>query len=395
MKRIAAIAVVVAVLVAGTSLPAGAGLDDELSKVNSELARLRAEASSVRSERSELANLILDTGARLEAMAAELASAESRLADTDRDIALTEFRMEELATRMSEREKQVIDLGVEIDGIRDDAVERAVELYMQGQSASVVTLFQMEDITRFNVSLAYAARVQDASSRLISDLESLSVQQTRERNRLEAERLELAEEVVFLEFQREERASAAELVASRTTAVTGELAIQEEQLARLQAEVAEIEGELAALAREEAQIKALIIQQSNSGGTRPGALLRPVPGAVSSYYGYRVHPIYGDRRLHTGWDMNAGCSAPIVAAESGTVIFSGVKGGYGNAIIIDHGGGMSTLYAHQSRLGVFYGANVGIGDVIGWIGSTGVSTACHLHFEVRVNGDPVDPAPYM
>ena len=103
-------------------------------------------------------------------------------------------------------------------------------------------------------------------------------------------------------------------------------------------------------------------------------LLRPVPGGVSSYYGYRIHPIYGDRRLHTGWDMNAGCGAPILASESGTVIFSGWKGGYGNAIIIDHGGGMSTLYGHQSRLGLSYGQSTTVGDVIGWIGTTGMST---------------------
>ena len=93
--------------------------------------------------------------------------------------------------------------------------------------------------------------------------------------------------------------------------------------------------------------------------------------------------------------MNAGCGAPIRASESGVVIYSGWKGGYGNAVIIDHGGGMSTLYAHQSRLGVSYGESVGIGDTIGWIGTTGVSTGCHLHFEVRINGAPVDPTPYF
>ena len=199
----------------------------------------------------------------------------------------------------------------------------------------------------------------------------------------------------FLALQRDERFADADLVESRAAEVAAELAVQEEQLARLQAVVGEIEGEIAVLEREQAQIKALIIQQSNQGGTRPGALLRPVPGGVSSYYGYRIHPIYGNRRLHTGWDMNAGCGAPIKAAESGTVIYAGWKGGYGNAVIIDHGGGMSTLYAHQSRMGVSYGTSVSIGDVIGWIGTTGVSTGCHLHFEVRINGNPVDPAPYM
>ena len=395
MKHIAAIAVVAAGLVVGSNAPAVADLDDDLSRVGQEMEQLRALVGGVRSERSDLANLILDTGARLQVLASELASAESRLADTDGEIASTESRMEELSNRMAEREQRVIDLGSEIDSIREDALERAIELYMQGESAPSVALLQAGDVNRFSIGVAYAARVQEVSDRLISDLENLSLQVARERDRIASDRLDLEEEAQFLALQRDERAADADLVGLRTEEVASELAVQEEQLAQLRSVVDEIEGEIAALEREQAQIKALIIQQSNQGGTRPGALLRPVPGGVSSYYGYRIHPIYGNERLHTGWDMNAGCGAPIRAAESGTVIYTGWKGGYGNAIIIDHGGGMSTLYGHLSRMGLAYGASVNIGNVIGWIGTTGVSTGCHLHFEVRINGNPVDPAPYL
>jgi len=395
VRRIAAIAVVVAGMVVGSTAPAIAGLDDDLSRVGSEVERLRGQVGEVRSDRTDLVNLILDTGARLQALADDLAASESRLADTDREIALTEYRMEDLSARMTERGQRVADLGTDIESIRVGAVERAVELYMQGDTKSTVILLQAGDVNRFSVGIAYAARIQEVSDHLISELASLSQQETRERSRLAEERSALEADAEILAFQRDERAADAGLVESRASQVAAELAVQEEQLGELQAVVDEIEVEIASLEREQAQIKALIIQQSNQGGTRPGALLRPVPGGVSSYYGYRVHPIYGERRLHTGWDMNAGCGAPIRAAESGTVIFAGWKGGYGNAVIIDHGGGMSTLYGHQSRLGVSYGTSVDIGDVIGWIGTTGVSTGCHLHFEVRVNGTPVDPAPYM
>jgi murein DD-endopeptidase MepM/ murein hydrolase activator NlpD len=122
---------------------------------------------------------------------------------------------------------------------------------------------------------------------------------------------------------------------------------------------------------------------------------RPADGPITSGYGYRVHPIFGTRRLHTGIDFGGGYGAPIFAAESGTVISAGSRGGYGNAIVIDHGGGTTTLYAHQSRFAVSGGAQVSRGQVIGYIGSTGYSTGPHLHFEVRINGATTDPAPYL
>ena len=99
--------------------------------------------------------------------------------------------------------------------------------------------------------------------------------------------------------------------------------------------------------------------------------------------------------MHNGLDMNGAQGSPIVAANGGTVILSGVKGGYGNTIMVDHGGGMVTLYAHQSTLAVGGGAKVSRGQVIGYVGSTGQSTGPHLHFEVRINGAPVNPANYL
>ena len=109
----------------------------------------------------------------------------------------------------------------------------------------------------------------------------------------------------------------------------------------------------------------------------------------------RIHPIYGTSRMHNGWDMNAAHGDPIRSIAAGTVIFAGVRGGYGNTIMVDHGGGLVTLYAHQSRLGASVGERVSAGEVIGYIGSTGLSTGPHLHFETRVNGNPVDPDRYL
>ena len=114
-----------------------------------------------------------------------------------------------------------------------------------------------------------------------------------------------------------------------------------------------------------------------------------------SGFGYRVHPVYGTTRFHSGVDIDGACGQPIFAGEDGTVLSAGSNGGYGYATVIDHGDGLSTLYAHQSSLGVSSGSSVSRGSQIGAVGTTGLSTGCHLHFEVRVNGEPVDPVPYL
>lgn len=119
---------------------------------------------------------------------------------------------------------------------------------------------------------------------------------------------------------------------------------------------------------------------------------RPVAGVVTSPYGWRVHPITGRWTLHTGIDFGAPSGRHIHACRGGTVVRANWYGGYGNAIIIDHGGGMQTLYGHQSGFAVGHGQRVSAGQHIGYVGSTGNSTGPHLHFEVYINGRTVDPA---
>jgi len=121
----------------------------------------------------------------------------------------------------------------------------------------------------------------------------------------------------------------------------------------------------------------------------------PAPGRLTSRFGNRVHPIYGDVRLHAGIDIGAPDGTPIVAADDGIVIVAGSSGGYGNLVVIAHGEGLSTAYAHQSSMAVSSGQSVRRGQVIGYVGNTGASTGNHLHFEVRRNGEPVDPLGYV
>lgn len=136
--------------------------------------------------------------------------------------------------------------------------------------------------------------------------------------------------------------------------------------------------------------------QSSSGNYSGESMVWPTPSTrtVSSPYGMRYHPVLGTNRMHTGIDIAAGAGQSIVAANSGTVIVSGWQGGYGYTVIIDHGGGITTLYAHASQLLVSVGQRVQKGQTIARVGSTGLSTGPHLHFEIRKNGATVDPLSY-
>lgn len=126
-----------------------------------------------------------------------------------------------------------------------------------------------------------------------------------------------------------------------------------------------------------------------------GKMLMPSRGPITSQFGSRFHPVLGYSRFHAGTDFGAEQGSPIQAAETGVVIFAGWYGGYGNAVIVEHGDGLTTLYGHASRLNVREGQTVKKGDVIAAVGTTGLSTGPHLHFEVRRNGEPVDPMAFL
>lgn len=144
-----------------------------------------------------------------------------------------------------------------------------------------------------------------------------------------------------------------------------------------------------------------------AGGARPGSSIPPQPGTlawpvngpVTSPFGNRVHPITGVRKLHTGTDLGVPCGTPVKAARDGTVVAAGYDSAYGYRTVVAHGvvgrALLTTTYNHQSRIGVSVGQQVTVGDVIGTSGTTGYSTGCHLHFELLVNADFVDPMPWM
>lgn len=393
MRHLLASALAVAISLS-LAAPAGADLASDLDEVESQIADLEAAIAAAQGARTEFASKVLETARELEAVIAEMVAAEQLLADTEADIEATENLLSDLVERIAERTRIIADLRAKAGAEREAALQRAVDVYMAAHADASVR-FAGGDSPEAGVGLVYADRVQNVADQVIAVYELHRYQEQQEADRLAADQLRAEEHRVELAAQEEERKTAAAAVAARIAEVEARLVQQRALLAEMEREIAHIEGEIAALAREEQLIRALIEQEQTASGDPPGLLLRPVPGGVSSGFGFRIHPIYGTRLLHTGWDMNGACGEPMVAAAAGRVFFAGWKGGYGNAVMIDHGGGLSTLYAHQSSIGVVYDQQVVTGEVIGWVGTTGTSTSCHLHWEVRVFGDPVDPTPYV
>lgn len=173
---------------------------------------------------------------------------------------------------------------------------------------------------------------------------------------------------------------------------------KEDLMGRLEKDKAAYEKEYDKLNDYAKEIESKIVKlQRNTGPYSGGTMSWPVPGysRISSPYGYRIHPVFKTKKLHTGIDIPAPTGTSITAASGGTVIYSGSLGGYGKTIMLDHGGGIVTLYGHNSSLVVKEGQEVKKGDTIAKAGSTGVSTGPHCHFEVRKNGAYVDPIPWL
>lgn len=189
---------------------------------------------------------------------------------------------------------------------------------------------------------------------------------------------------------------------AQNAAIAAQTAFEEQQThqATLQAQLATLVENRRATEKE--YEKGLEENGTAGSDLPPGAIsskgwARPVAGYISSSFGYRVHPIYNSVIFHAGVDLAAGCNTPIYAAKGGQVVYAGWNGGYGNFILINHGGGISTGYAHiaTGKTFVKFGEQVSAGTLIANVGSTGNSTGCHAHFEVRENGKATNPVPFM
>jgi murein DD-endopeptidase MepM/ murein hydrolase activator NlpD len=205
-----------------------------------------------------------------------------------------------------------------------------------------------------------------------------------------------AQDAASVRGERDRVAGVTSTLDSQRAAVGTELHAQYARLGSIAQQKARFKAEQSELRTESAGIAAFLQGQSNTPPTvSPKGMIWPVNGPVTSGFGWRIHPVFHTRRFHSGIDISSPYGTPIRSAASGKVIFAGSQTGYGNYVIVYHGGKIATLYAHMSSIGVSYGASVVQGGTIGRVGCTGYCTGPHVHFEVRLNGNPVDPMGWL
>lgn len=370
-------------------------LDDDLSEVRSRINSLSDQIDSAAASRSSLARDVKAAKTRMDEALSALDALRDDLALVRARLVVKEQALRESRAKLHEQYQVLALTRTELAGARTDATDWAVETYMSAGAGIPEVAFSATAWNEVTVGIEYLDRVTESGVAAVARFETLLGDEERTGAAIEATEAELVDEVASLEAARAELEALEEELEARGEELRAEVERQRTLLARVEAEIAELEGTLAALEKEEDGIRSLIAARSSSGGRAPGQLVRPVPGVIESGFGPRFHPILGYSRMHNGLDMHCGSGDAIVAAEAGTVILAGTKGGFGKTIMIDHGGGMVTLYAHQSGYAVSTGDSVGAGQVVGYCGSTGLSTGPHLHFEVRINGDPVNPANYL
>jgi murein DD-endopeptidase MepM/ murein hydrolase activator NlpD len=286
--------------------------------------------------------------------------------------------------------------------LHDDLLKhRLVDVYEHGDMGYLSVLLASKSFTDFVERWEDLRLLIAANQRAVKDRRAAERKVSSAQAGLEGTQAALQQQQ---EAQRRARNQLATLAQERQNLV----AVAAAQRRHVADQVAEIENLSAA---EEAQLEALIIQRQRElaaqreaarraagiVGTEsaPGVLSWPVSGTITSPFGYRQNPFGGAPDFHPGLDIAAPMGTTVTAAASGTIISAGWYGGYGNYILIDHGGGMATGYGHLSQIFVSNGQQVQKGQAIGAVGSTGRSTGPHLHFEVRLNGKPTDPAAYL
>jgi len=268
--------------------------------------------------------------------------------------------------------------------------QRLTEIYIEGDVGYLVVLLGSKSFADFLDHAHYLKIIIENDREL---LEKVRQEKARLEGQESAARSTVAEIRRLKALQEERVDRLARLEQTRSDL----LASVQGQRQSVASYVVELEGSTREL---EDRLRQVVMSQQAippaAGRVRgTGRYVFPTDGPLTSWFGYRVHPIFGTLRFHSGVDIAAAGGCPIRAADSGTVIHAGWMGGYGNCLIIDHGGGYSTLYAHCSTLYAGYGQAVRQGQTVAAVGSTGYSTGPHLHFEVRINGDPVDPAGFL
>lgn len=345
-------------------------LKAQLSAIHQKKAAVKQEIRAAKVRKRTWAEQLKDTQQQLRESRRRVAVSEARLAKTRRDLNAAKDDLHEVRARLKQRNNLLARRLVATQ--RRGGVNYAAVIFDANDYWDFLSRRRlMEHLVRYDVRLVHAIRADEK--------DAIRLQTT-----LTAKQGEQKQLVAYLDRQRILR--------------EGLIQQQAEEVKQAAREQADAEGELAALEKASNQVANFLrrMEATPEGRARAavpyrGGFTFPVVGRVTSPFGMRFHPVLHRYKLHTGVDFGVGMGTPIHSAGNGVVVHAGWWGAYGNAVIVDHGGGITTLYGHMSKVMCRKGQSVSRGDVLGLVGSTGWSTGPHCHFEVRRNGVPVNP----
>jgi murein DD-endopeptidase MepM/ murein hydrolase activator NlpD len=373
-------------------------LNKELDANSADLTKAREQITKAEAARKDALEDVATLDQAIDRLEGELAQVAAKRDKAAAELESTRSELEQLSARLVETRARLAKAEQDLVAAQSALDQRAVNIYKSGGIGYLEVLLDTARLSDLITRVDFLSFVVQQDARIVRQVRELRAQVDADRIDLERQQLRVEEverqqeaqtaQLQTLVDQQQSKLSQVEKARSDKQRVAQKAATDkaawEKQEAALEAESDSLRAELRALASK--------VKQTVRG---TGQFVWPVDGRVTSPFGYRIHPIFKVRRMHTGIDLSGSMGTPIRAGDTGVVIQAGLRGGYGKTVVISHGGGLTSLYAHMSSIGVSVGQSVARGDIIGKVGSTGYSTGPHLHFEIRVNGGPVNPLNYL
>jgi murein DD-endopeptidase MepM/ murein hydrolase activator NlpD len=392
MRRRLAIVLLALLVVAA---PAGADIVEKKKSVDARIAELRENVQAAKEREAALQREIESVSGDIRALERQVGDVSQRLVPLERELRLRELKLNRLNALFRVQTERLRFLRIEYATAIERLSDRLRAAYEADTPDQLAFLLAARSFSELVDSLDYLRRVAARDEQIAGAVTAakgevtIALGHTRHaRAAVLAQAKIVAVRVHQVRVLRDDLlASKGRLEETRTRKKASLASLTAEE----RAEAEEMDALVGVSAELTAKIRAAQAAAARSTDQTPSAsgLIWPVSAPITSPFGWR----WG--RMHEGIDLGAPSGSPIAAAAPGTVIYAGWLGGYGNLVVIDHGGGLATAYGHQSRIAVGVGQHVEQGETIGYVGSTGHSTGPHLHFEVRLNGQPADPLGYL
>jgi murein DD-endopeptidase MepM/ murein hydrolase activator NlpD len=381
----------VAALLASSAF--GQSAYDRKYQIDARISSLQGAIAQAKQREGVLSTEIAVASTEIDSLESDISVLSARLAVLERELAAHRARLERLEERYEQQTRYLIHLRRQLEIAEARLEARLVEIYQSEEAGVLEILLQVESVSELIEQMDYVTEIGRQDRAIVDEITRLKIEMRLARERTADVRAEVAKETAALAEKTEEQRAAHAALVARQAALNAAVSEKRGLLSETRQGRNHAEEDLADLQAASAALAAQIQSSSGGGGstgsgTSASGFIWPVSGVVTSGFGWR----WG--RMHEGIDISAPTGTSVRAVASGTVIYAGWMGGYGQIVVIDHGNGLATAYAHLSSIWIG-GGSVSQGQGIGAVGCTGSCTGPHLHFEVRVNGSAVDPMGYL